>query len=465
MKKYMLPLLVSFIILLCGNFLYSQKYTCISNIYLSGHRTTKDHIILRELPFKQGDSIEVQNLDKILTLAKNNLINLSLFNFVYVDAVPNPTITKNTDIKITTEERWFVWPLFSLVFEERNLSSWLKKGDLGRISVEGGINAYNIWGLNHQIVLSYKFGFRSGFKFEYNNIALGPKGRHIIGLGLYFQNLGTENYSTRDNKPLYQKTFENILQKTEARIKYSYRPTLRKTHLISLKFEKYKISDTLLLYNPDYWGNNDTVRTGLWFAYSYTNDQRDNHQFPLKGYIYSGEAKGYRSFNSGINYALFTGRAQYFIPLHKRWYVATALTAGISARNVNGYIFDRAIGYEHATMRGYEFYVIDGQHYMVFNPTLRYQILPTKIINLHLFPFMKKFNKMHLTIYGKAFFDSGYTYNSNPHPSNTLANKYLYSGGFGIDLVTYYDINLSFDYSFNQLGKNGFFFSIKSLIF
>jgi len=219
------------------------------------------------------------------------------------------------------------------------------------------------------------------------------------------------------------------------------------------------------LYNPDYWGNNDTVRTGLWFAYSYTNDQRDNHQFPLKGYIYSGEAKGYRSFNSGINYALFTGRAQYFIPLHKRWYVATALTAGISARNVNGYIFDRAIGYEHATMRGYEFYVIDGQHYMVFNPTLRYQILPTKIINLHLFPFMKKFNKMHLTIYGKAFFDSGYTYNSNPHPSNTLANKYLYSGGFGIDLVTYYDINLSFDYSFNQLGKNGFFFSIKSLIF
>ncbi|MDD4639710.1 MAG: hypothetical protein PHT63_08180, partial [Bacteroidales bacterium] len=157
--------------------------------------------------------------------------------------------------------------------------------------------------------------------------------------------------------------------------------------------------------------------------------------------------------------------AQYFLPLGKRWYLATALTAGISATNTQGYIYNRAIGYKYASMRGYEYYVIDGQHYFVFNPTLRYQILPTKIINLHLFPFLKKFNKMHLTIYGKSYFDTGYAYHPNPAPGNTLANNFIYSGGLGIDLVTYYDINLSLDYSFNQLGDSGFFFSIKSLIF
>ena len=33
----------------------------------------------------------------------------------------------------------------------------------------------------------------------------------------------------------------------------------------------------------------------------------------------------------------------------------------------------------------------------------------------------------------------------------------LYSGGFGIDILTFYDINLKIEYSFNQLNENGLF--------
>ncbi|MCK9305730.1 MAG: POTRA domain-containing protein [Bacteroidales bacterium] len=465
MKRSLLPLII---FLLTGSFwnpLFSQDNTCISTIYLTGHRTTKDHVILRELPFKQGDSIKVQNLEKILTEAKNNLINLSLFNFVYVNPLPDPVDPHSTCIRITLEERWFVWPLFSLVFEERNLSSWLDRWDFGRISVEGGLSAYNIWGLNHKMALSYKFGFRRGFKFIYDNIAPGPGGKHILGLEVNIQNLGTENYSTLNNKPLYGSTFSDILKRKEFKAKYYYRPTLRRTHLLSITYEYCRISDSLLLFNREYWGGEDTLRKGFLIDYSYTSDQRDNYQYPLRGYMLNGELKGYKGINNYVSYAQITGRAQYFLPLGKRWYLATALTAGISATNTQGYIYNRAIGYKYASMRGYEYYVIDGQHYFVFNPTLRYQILPTKIINLHLFPFLKKFNKMHLTIYGKSYFDTGYAYHPNPAPGNTLANNFIYSGGLGIDLVTYYDINLSLDYSFNQLGDSGFFFSIKSLIF
>lgn len=465
MKRSLLPLIAILMLFPCGSALFSQEYICISNIYLKGHRTTKDHIILRELPFKQGDSIKVQNLPEILTQAKNNLINLSLFNFVYIDQIKDSSGTGSVSVLITLEERWFVWPLFSLVFEERNLSSWLEKWDFGRISVEGGISAYNIWGLNHKMALSYKFGFRRGFKFEYDNIALGPNGKHIIGLGAYMQNLGTENYITLDNKPKYEATVGDIIQRMEFIIKYQYRPTLRKTHLISAGYERYKISDSLLLFNRDYWGGDDTLRRGLWINYSYTSDQRDNYQYPLRGYMLNGEFKGYKGLNNKVRYSQITGRAQYFLPLGNRWYLATALTAGISVTDNRGYIFNKAIGYQYVSMRGYEYYVVDGQHYFVLNPTIRYQIMPTRIVNLHLFPFLKKFNKMHLTIYGKSFFDTGYAYHPDPHPSNTLANKLIYSGGFGVDLVTYYDINLSLDYSFNQLGDNGFFFSIKSLIF
>ena len=38
-----------------------------------------------------------------------------------------------------------------------------------------------------------------------------------------------------------------------------------------------------------------------------------------------------------------------------------------------------------------------------------------------------------------------------------LNNRLLYSGGFGIDILTLYDINLRIEYSFNQLGEKGLF--------
>ena len=50
----------------------------------------------------------------------------------------------------------------------------------------------------------------------------------------------------------------------------------------------------------------------------------------------------------------------------------------------------------------------------------------------------------------------GYAYNKNAYNSK-LNNRILYSGGFGIDILTLYDINLRFEYSFNQLSENGLF--------
>ncbi len=131
-------------------------------------------------------------------------------------------------------------------------------------------------------------------------------------------------------------------------------------------------------------------------------------------------------------------------------------------KNVEGYIFDRAFGYDDVTLRGYEFYVADGQHYAAFSPTIRYNILPTSVYYLKFLRFLPKFNRIHMTIYGKSFFDAGYVFHKYPNSSNTLSNKLLLSCGLGLDIVTYYDITLSIDYSFNQLRKPGLFISLKA---
>jgi hypothetical protein len=40
---------------------------------------------------------------------------------------------------------------------------------------------------------------------------------------------------------------------------------------------------------------------------------------------------------------------------------------------------------------------------------------------------------------------------------NTLGNALLFGYGAGVDIVTYYDVVVRFEYTFNRRGENGFF--------
>jgi len=447
-------------------FLYSQQNYCISNIYIEGNTITKSKIIIRELPFKQGDTIVADKLEGVLKLAKNNLLNLSLFNFVYIKKNSDPDNDSNLDITINVEERWFIWPLIDIKFEDRNLSNWIRTSDGNRITLDAGFRIYNLWGLNHTVSASYKFGYHKGFRLGYENISLGQTGRHVLGFVVSGQFSKTENFISLFNSPVYNRSVnEFAVKKISAGINYTYRPQIRVSHSVMVKYENISISDTILKLNPKYWGNSDTTRNSLSLNYSFISDQRDNYQYPLEGYLIKGELRGCINSNNTVRYGQLRTNLQYYLPLSEKWNVCANLTSGISMKNVQAYIFDQAIGYEDATLRGYEFYVDDGQQFVTFNPTIKYNILPTKVYVLKFLSFLPKFRKIHFTIYGKAFFDVGYSHHSYPNFSNFLSNKFLCSGGVGLDLITYYNINLSIDYSFNQLKEHGFFFSIKSLLF
>ena len=65
------------------------------------------------------------------------------------------------------------------------------------------------------------------------------------------------------------------------------------------------------------------------------------------------------------------------------------------------------------------------------------------------------------TFFAKTYADLGYEYNKKEFAAN-LNNKLLYTGGFGIDILTFYDVNLRFEYSFNQLNQKGLFLHTQS---
>jgi hypothetical protein len=67
-----------------------------------------------------------------------------------------------------------------------------------------------------------------------------------------------------------------------------------------------------------------------------------------------------------------------------------------------------------------------------------------------------KFKAMQYAFYLNIFADAGYVLNRYTDV-NPLNNKMLYSWGLGLDFVTYYNMVLRFEYTFNSAGTNGFF--------
>jgi hypothetical protein len=94
---------------------------------------------------------------------------------------------------------------------------------------------------------------------------------------------------------------------------------------------------------------------------------------------------------------------------------------------------------------------------------LRYQIIKPQIKTIPFLP-LEKFNTFHYACYAGIFADMGYVQSLNEQSQmmNSLSNTVLYGYGAGIDFVTYYDIVIRAEYSFNRQGENGFFLHFNS---
>ena len=92
------------------------------------------------------------------------------------------------------------------------------------------------------------------------------------------------------------------------------------------------------------------------------------------------------------------------------------------------------LGYGDFYMHGFEKYVVDGVAGGLARNTLLRELFNFNI------PFLRgtTHDRIPFRIYAKTFFDLGYVYNKN-FTNNSLVNQMLYSGGAGIDVVTFYD--------------------------
>ena len=94
--------------------------------------------------------------------------------------------------------------------------------------------------------------------------------------------------------------------------------------------------------------------------------------------------------------------------------------------------------------------MIDGQNYFLTKNSLRFQIIKPKYHEVGMLKKLRSFSTIPFYAYLNLFYDGAYVQEKYYTKTNDLANSWQNGYGLGVDFVSYYDLVLRIEYSFNK---------------
>ena len=438
----------------------SSSKLIVHNIIIKGNKKTKEYIIFREIQFKTGDTITLANLNNAFQLARQQIYNTSLFHEVNIALAMVSTV--EMDVIVTVKERWYFFPTPQFQIVDRSYNEWLVKykADLTRVNYGLKFAHYNFSGRRDPLRIYLLDGYTKNIAFSYNQPYSNKALTQGFGIGGgYAENREIAYKTSIDNKILFFNNKDFVKKNIYFNLNYRLQKGILSKQLLNITYAQLTISDSIRLhYNPAYFNLNTAVKSLIDFSYSYQYTNVNNAAYPLKGVTsYITLTKRGFGFTGGINVLNVTGSYNKYLAYNKNWFSSIRVVGNIKLPFNQPYINQRAIGYGDATLRGLENYVIDGVAFGIFKSTLKRKLCSFSIP----MPFKSRLvPNVPFTIFAKTYADAGFCYNKKEFDTY-LNNRLLYTAGFGIDILTLYDINLKIEYSFNQLGKKAFFFDSK----
>jgi len=441
----------------------AQAQINVSSIVLSGNTKTQNDIIIRELSLELNTSYSLNDLDKRIEESKENLVNLKLFNFVNINKTENKD---STEIRIDVVEKWYIWPFPIFEISERNFNTWWKEfsannySDFSRLNYGVSFNWENFRGRNELLKLKIRKGFKEHYLLSYE-VPYFNKNKTIgINTNLQFFKRKKTHFSTEKNKLNYFEsgTFNSIDYELNTEI--IYRKNLHQKHKLKFTYLQSTIADTIAILNPNYLSNSLSNTSIYSLRYIFKYENRDYIAYPLHGYAINFGAKKYLSATANVKHFEFATKVEKYIEPYKRFYVGSSFKTKYSTEGNQPYFIQKALGYTDY-VRGYEYYVVDGQSYWLSKTALKYALIEKTTFDI---PYvkMKQFNKSHYSLYLGIFNDLGYVINNQNKKQNSINNSLLWGKGIALDYVTYYDKLLRIEYSTNALGEKGVFLHFSS---
>jgi len=435
----------------------------VSGIVLEGNKKTKDRIILRELTLKEGDSLTEAQLKSKCWRTQQNLMNTSLFVYDTVSFILD-TAAQQAHIKIKVQERWYLWPGLIFEIQDRNFNSWWATKDLFRINYGVSLTVYNLFGLNQTLTMIFRRGYTEQYGASYRIPFINKK--QTMGLAASFNYYRNNEvwYRTEDDILKFYRDYKNyVRQDQEAKIGVTHRHKLYIRQSLELFYKKSSVTDTIEKLNTNYYNKGQTSIAYSSLQYRFAYDFRDYKPYPTKGYYLEASVikDGSQLFTDTAtnNLSLFASAKTYF-KLFKRTYVMTALKGRYMPLYKPMYYFNRALGYSEV-IRGYEYYVVDGQNFMVFKGNLRFQVIRPRVIRMPI-KRLQKFNNISYALYVGPFVDAGYVQDNYFFKNNALSNELLMGAGIGLDLITYYDLVFRVEFSMNRWQQPGIYLHLNA---
>jgi outer membrane protein assembly factor BamA len=250
-----------------------------------------------------------------------------------------------------------------------------------------------------------------------------------------------------------------------ARAAYTYRLGIYNTFVADLRYNQVHIADTVRKLSDVYLSRGFATMNYLSVNLGFIRDLRDSKPFPLKG-SYLNVALNKTGLgllnNEQPDFWQLAFTLRKYWKLNERLYAGTAFKTRWTGNGNVPFYLQTPVGYRDY-VRGYEYYVVEGQSYGILKNELRYQIVKPHVKKIPFLP-LEKFNTFHYALYAGIFADLAYVQSKDIQSmtKNTLNNTLMYGYGLGIDFVTYYDIVLRVEYAFNRMGENGLFLHLNT---
>jgi outer membrane protein assembly factor BamA len=432
----------------------------IRHIDVSGNKITKRATILRELDFHEHDTLTPAQFSKKLNSGRQHVFNTGLFNFVTIDTTFIPG-TESVDVHVIVDERWYIWPIPFFDISDRNFNVWWETRNLQHLSFGVDFTFFNLRGRNETLQMLVHFGFNQMYGFTYDIPYVSNKRKLGLEFGLSLELNHELPVITLDNDPVFIRNNSLYLQKTVHGFTTLFlRPDLFTTHSFRVAYSRYNF-DSLVLSVPGFALSERPIQQIVALSYKFKNDHRDVQFYPLNGYCLDLELTHSIPYELARNSYLKLD-LRYYTQIYSRWYWASGFTGKISFEKTQPYYLQSGLGYNRDYVRGYEYYVIDGQHYLLFKTNFKFALIQPQVKRIGIIK-SSKFNTIPLALYLNAFLDMGYAYryldsqSDEMDTGNTLENSFLAGYGLGMDFTTYYDIVIRAEAAVNRLGKPGFY--------
>lgn len=449
-----IPLLITALFLTLGIFAQDSTLYVIEDFAVEGNRRTKDWIVIKECGFEKGDTVSLTQVTKEL---RTNVLNQQLFAQVEVSPVILPD--QRILVLINVSERWYIYPAPILELAEPNFNVWWRNRKDSRTNYGFRIDDFNFRGRNERLSAIFKFGYTRQFAFRYSTpYIFKDRDWGLFVTGDFNENDEVTTGSIDNERIFYEGGDEKTRSEYSGKIGVTKRPSVYDRHAFQLNYRQVEVEDSLLSIHPDYFLGTSSELSFLGLAYSYAHTDVDRRGYPLKGHSYSLrlEKKGLGLIEGAPDITEAYLDYRLYNPVGKRWHSQHMISLKTTYEQGLPYYLQRGLGYGNRSVRSYEYFIMDGQHYVLGRNNLKFSVIPEKAI-----PFTENFHRLirdfRFGVFVNLIADIGYVQDDLYGALNPRSNDLLFGTGLGIDFVTNYDMVFRIETTIHQDGRPGLF--------